>query len=329
MRAKKIEISHRTIIFTVVFLASLWFLYYIREIILQIFVALLIMTILNPTVTKLHDRLKMPRFLSVLIVYFLVFGGLIAAFSVAVPPFIAQTTSFANNLPHYIEEFKVPSFLTDGLTQEFASQLGNFPSQIIRITVSIFSNVLAVLSVFIFALYFLLARENIDDYLGRLFNNKKIEQKVRMTINQLEIKLGGWARGQIILMIMVGLSTYIGLVLLGIPYALPLALFAGFLEIIPNIGPFLASIPAIIVGFGISPLTGVAAASLYVLIQNIENYVFVPKVMEKSAGLHPVVTLLSLLVGFKIAGVVGALLSVPVVITLQVFLSVFYADRLE
>ena len=135
MRVKKIEISHKTIIFTVTFLASLWFLYFIREIILQIFVALLIMTILNPTVTKLHDKIRMPRFLSVLVVYFLVFGGLTAAFSVAIPPFVSQTTSFANNLPRYVEEFNIPNFLTDGLAQQFASQLGGFPSQIIRITV--------------------------------------------------------------------------------------------------------------------------------------------------------------------------------------------------
>lgn len=329
MRARKIEISHRTIIFTVSFLAFLWLIYYIREIILQIFVALLIMTILNPTVTRLHTKLKMPRFLSVLVVYFLVFGGLIAAFSFAVPPFISQTTSFANNLPRYIKELNIPNFLTDGLSQEFASQLGNFPSQIIKITFSIFSNVLSVLSVFIFALYFLLSREMLDDNLDNIFNNKKVEQKVKIVIERLEIKLGGWARAQIILMIMVGLSTFIGLTLLGIPYALPLAIFAGFLEIIPNIGPFLASIPAVIVGFGISPLTGVAVAALYILIQNVENYIFVPKVMEKSAGVHPVITLLSLLIGFKVAGIVGAVLSVPIVITLQVILSVFYADKLD
>ncbi len=325
MRAKKVEISHRTIIFTVAFLAFLWLVYYIRDVILQIFVALLIMTILNPTVSKFNKKLKIPRVASVLIVYLFVFGFISFGMAVAIPPFAEQTTSFANNIPAYIEELSIPDFIANGLTQELASLLGNLPSQIIRLSVSIFSNVLSVFSVFIFALYFLLARENLNTQLAEVFNDKTIEQKIERTINKLELKLGGWARGQIILMTMVGLLTYIGLSLIGIPYALPLALLAGILEIIPNIGPFLSAIPAVVVGFGISPLTGIAVAALGILIQQVENYVFVPKVMQKSAGISPIITLLSLLIGFKVAGIVGAILSVPVVITTKVIVEEFFS----
>jgi len=325
MRAKKVEISHRTIIFTVAFLAFLWLVYYIRDVILQIFVALLIMTILNPTVSKFNKKLKIPRVASVLIVYLFVFGFISFGMAVAIPPFAEQTTSFANNIPAYIEELSIPDFIANGLTQELASLLGNLPSQIIRLSVSIFSNVLSVFSVFIFALYFLLARENLNTQLAQVFNDKTIEQKIERTINKLELKLGGWARGQIILMTMVGLLTYIGLSLIGIPYALPLALLAGILEIIPNIGPFLSAIPAVVVGFGISPLTGIAVAALGILIQQVENYVFVPKVMQKSAGISPIITLLSLLIGFKVAGIVGAILSVPVVITTKVIVEEFFS----
>ncbi len=325
MRAKKIEISHRTIVFTVAFLAFLWFLYYIRDVILQIFVALLIMTILNPTVSKFNKKLKIPRVASVLIVYLCVFGFISFGMAVAIPPFAEQTTSFANNIPAYIDELSIPDFIANGLTQELASLLGNLPSQFIRLSVSIFSNVLSVFSVFIFALYFLLAREKLDTQLAQLFNDKNIEKKIERAINKLELKLGGWARGQIILMAMVGLLTYIGLSLIGVPYAVPLALLAGILEIIPNIGPFLSAIPAIVVGFGISPLTGIAVAALSILIQQVENYVFVPKVMQKSAGINPIVTLLSLLIGFKVAGIVGAILSVPVVITSKVIVEEFFA----
>lgn len=325
MRAKKIEISHRTIVFTVAFLAFLWFLYYIRDVILQIFVALLIMTILNPTVSKFNKKLKIPRVASVLIVYLCVFGFISFGMAVAIPPFAEQTTSFANNIPAYIDELSIPDFIANGLTQELASLLGNLPSQFIRLSVSIFSNVLSVFSVFIFALYFLLAREKLDTQLAQLFNDKNIEMKIERAINKLELKLGGWARGQIILMAMVGLLTYIGLSLIGVPYAVPLALLAGILEIIPNIGPFLSAIPAIVVGFGISPLTGIAVAALSILIQQVENYVFVPKVMQKSAGINPIVTLLSLLIGFKVAGIVGAILSVPVVITSKVIVEEFFA----
>lgn len=329
MRTKKIEISHRSVIFTVAFLAFLWFMYYIRDVIMQIFVALLIMTILNPTVSRLHNRLKVPRVASVLIVYLFVFCFISFGMAVAIPPFAEQTTSFANNIPAYIDELSIPDYIANGLIQELSSLLGNLPSQIIRLSVSIFSNVLAVFSVFIFALYFLLARENLDGQMTQIFDDKNLEQKIERTINKLELKLGGWARGQIILMVMVGLLTYIGLSLIGVPYAVPLALLAGILEIIPNIGPFLSAVPAIVVGFGISPLTGIAVAALAILIQQVENYVFVPKVMQKSAGINPIVTLLSLLIGFKVAGIVGAILSVPVVITSKVIIEEFFAWDLK
>ena len=121
-------------------------------------------------------------------------------------------------------------------------------------------------------------------------------------------------------MVIVGIATYVGLTVIGVPFAVPLALLAGILEIIPNIGPTLAVIPSVIVGFSVTPLTGMAAAALGILIQQTENYALVPKVMQKSAGMSPIITLLSLVIGLKVAGVMGALLSVPIVITSQVFL---------
>jgi predicted PurR-regulated permease PerM len=126
-------------------------------------------------------------------------------------------------------------------------------------------------------------------------------------------------RGELTLMTIIGVLTYIGLSLLGIPYALPLAILAGFLEIIPGIGPILSAIPGILLGLTISPVMAIAAAALYFLIQQIENTVIVPKVMQKATGINPLVTMISLAVGFKMAGVLGAILAVPIVIVLHVF----------
>jgi predicted PurR-regulated permease PerM len=317
--AKKIEISYRTIVFTVFFLVLMWFLYFIRDVIFQVFIALLIMSILNPTVTRLQ-KLRVPRVASVLIVYILVLGFLSFSLAVVVPPLIEQTTSFANSLPRFVDELDLPAFVSQGITQELSLLVGRLPSQVLRLSVSIFSNVLAIFAVLVFALYFLLARDKLDRQLATLFSDDKVEKKIERIISTLEFRLGGWARGQIVLMIIVGLATYIGLVIIGVPFAVPLALLAGILEIIPNIGPTLAVIPSVIVGFSVTPLTGVAAAALGILIQQVENYALVPKVMQKSAGLSPIITLLSLVIGLKVAGVMGALLSVPVVITSQVLL---------
>jgi len=317
--AKKIEISYKTIVFTVFFLGLLWFLYFIRDVIFQVFVALLIMSVLNPTVTKLQ-RYRVPRFASVLIVYFLVISFLTFSLAVVVPPLIEQTTNFANSLPRFVDELNLPVFVSEGITHEVSSLLGKLPSQILRLSVSIFSNVLAIFAVLVFALYFLLARDKMDAQLATLFSNDNVEKRIEKIIAALEYRLGGWARGQIILMVIVGVATYVGLTVIGVPFAVPLALLAGILEIIPNIGPTLAVIPSVIVGFSVTPLTGMAAAALGILIQQAENYALVPKVMQKSAGMSPIITLLSLVIGLKVAGVMGALLSVPVVITSQVLL---------
>ncbi len=323
---RKIEISHRTIIFIAFLVGFLWFIYFIRDIILQLFVAILIMSILNPTVTKLQ-KIKIPRLVSVLIVYFLILGFISVSLAFMIPPFIEQTTTFANSLPKYFEDLDIPPSVAETMAREVTILFSGLPSQIIKISVSIFSNVLSILAVFIFALYFLITREKLDEQIAKLFKNGESKEKIDRVINKMEEKLGGWARGEIVLMVLVGLLTYTGLTIIGVPFAIPLALIAGILEIIPSIGPIAAAIPAIIVGFGVSTLTGLATAALGILVQQIENYVFVPKVMEKSVGVHPIITLLSLIIGFKIAGVVGAMLSVPIAITSKILLEEFVFSR--
>lgn len=313
---KKIEISHKTVIFTVVFLIFLWFLYFIRDILLQLFVALLVMAILNPLVIKL-SKFRIPRTISVLLAYLIAFGLFGVVLAGIIPALIEQTTSFVNSLPKYLDNLGISWVLGERLLTQFFSQLITLPGQILKVGVSVFSNVLSVVTVLIFTFYLLLARDKLDDQLGVFFGEEK-KREIRRIIDHLEGKLGGWARAELTLMVLVGIFSFVGLTLLGIPFALPLALLAGLLEIIPTLGPILAAVPSVIIGFSISPLMGLATTSLAFLIQQVENYVFVPKVMEKSVGVSPIITLLALAIGFRLAGLVGAAISVPVVITLQV-----------
>ena len=179
-----------------------------------------------------------------------------------------------------------------------------------KATISIFSNLINVLLVLIFAFYLLMARSKQDEQLDMFFGKER-SKKI----------------GQLILMLLVGSITYIGLRLLGIPYALPLAILAGLLEIVPYFGPIIAAIPAVIIGFSISPIIGIATTALAFLIQQLENYLIVPKIMEKSVGVSPIIILLALTIGFKITGPMGALISVPVFITLQVFVKEYVASK--
>lgn len=103
-----------------------------------------------------------------------------------------------------------------------------------------------------------------------------------------------------------------------------LGVFAGLLEVIPTIGPILSAVPAILVAFGVSPVLALATLALYVLIQQLENNLIVPKVMSKAVGLSPLIVILALMAGFKIAGIAGAVLSVPAVLLIEIIINDFY-----
>ena len=283
------------------------------------------MAILNPLVSRL-SKWRIPRGISAFLAYLVVIGAIVGIFAGLIPPLVSQTASFATNLPKYLANLGVNRFLSNEIIGQLLSQLGGVPGQLVKFGVSLFSNILDVVAVLIFAFYLLLVREKLDDQLGFFFGEEKKHQVGRF-IDILEARLGGWARGELFLMIIIGAATYLGLILLGIPFALPLALLAGLFEMIPYLGPIVAAIPAVVIGLSISPLMGLAAAGLAFLIQQLENYLLVPKVMEKSVGVSPIITLIALAIGFKLAGVIGVVISVPAVITLQVIGSQYLLKR--
>jgi predicted PurR-regulated permease PerM len=148
---------------------------------------------------------------------------------------------------------------------------------------------------------------------------------IMQLINRMQKKIGMWLRGQLILSLIIFALTYIGLLILGVKYALVLALIAGLTEFIPYLGPLLAAIPAVFLAFTQSPMLAVFVAVLYYVIQLTENNILVPKIMQKAVGLNPIVSIAVLLIGFQLAGVVGAILSIPVATAA----SVFFKDVLD
>lgn len=319
---RTIEISHRTVVFTVLFLGLIWFLAQIWPIIIGLFISLLLMTALNPLVDRL-ERLRVPRGFAILFIYLVLVILFVLGLAGVVPPLLEQTSNLANRLPELFDDLGawLASIGVTGVDgQMIASQLsqvGAIPANLVRFTVSVFSNLIAVFTVLIITFYLLLERKNLDKYLLLLFGQGG-EKKAKGFVDKLEARLGGWVRGEVILMVSVGAMTYVGLRLLGIPFSLPLAILAGILEIVPNIGPTISAIPAVLIALTISPFMGVATAALYFLVQQLENSILVPKIMQRAAGVNPLVTIISLAIGFKIAGALGAILAVPVVIALHV-----------
>lgn len=320
---RTIEISHRTIIFTLAFLLGLWILWNIKTVLLVLFVTFLIATALKPPVERLA-KIKVPRAVSILLIYVVFFGGIISVFASVIPPLVDQTSGLVERLPGYLTQLGI-----HGINQEMISgqlaDIGRFPVDLLRFITNVFSNIVAVLAVLVLAFYLLLERSSIEKKFVILFGDDA--PRARNFLAKLEARLGRWVRGELILMTIIAVVTYIGLRLLGIQFALPLALLAGLLEIVPNVGPLVAAIPAILVGFTVSPILGVSTAALYFLIQQVENSVIVPKVMQASVGLSPLVTLVALGVGAELGGIMGAILAVPILLVIQVILEEFFASR--
>jgi predicted PurR-regulated permease PerM len=128
-------------------------------------------------------------------------------------------------------------------------------------------------------------------------------------------------------MTVVGLLNFIGFSLIGIKYALPLAVLAGLLEVVPNIGPTIAALPAFLIGISISNYTGVAALAVAFLVQQLENNLIVPVIMRHAVGLNPIITLIVLVIGGKIGGVLGLLLAIPAFLFVESILLEVLRDR--
>ncbi len=319
MAVAKVEISHRTIIFTILFLIFLKFLASITSVLLLLFIALIAMSALSPIVDKMQ-KLKIPRGLSILLLYVFIWGVISFGIASLVPPLVEQTSSFIGILPAEVAR------LSEGRLDlsVFQPQLASLPQQILKIALGLLNNVIGILTFMVIVYYLILERKNLHKYLTFMFGDGNREAHAEAFINQLELKLGSWVRGQLSLMLIIGLGTYAGLSFLGLPFAVPLAFLAGLLEIVPTVGPIVAGIPAVIIAFGLSPVTALATAALYFLIQQLENTLIVPRIMSKAVGLSPLVVIVALLIGIKIAGLAGAVLAIPATLLVEILINDLY-----
>ena len=311
MSDKQLIISIETILIFVAVLLAVLGLWLIRDIILILFVSLIIVLTLEPFVEWLDSK-RVPRGVAVIgtvIVFILI---LIGVASSAIFP-LQQVSILFGNLPAYIQSLTSNPLLAGyqlQINDAIYGQLSQTTGNIIVGVVSAFTGLVSLITISIFTVYMLMDFHNLRKIFIKLFA-KKYQDDVNTVMRRIEVKLGGWLRGQIILMLVIGGSTYLGLVLLGVDYALALAIIAGVLEIVPFVGPVVAAVPALIVAFTISPLTGLGVLGLYILIQQLENNYIVPKVMQKAVGFNPLVTIIALMIGGQLLGLIGAILAIP------------------
>ncbi len=308
------DISIGSIFWVIFSIALVFVLVKLSSVIVLLFTAILITLALCPFVDYL-EKFKINRAISSAIILLLVFGTIIYAVMSLAAPLIDQTQLFLQRLPTIIDTVS-PIKIADG---SFNSQFAAVPGKVITFAIDTFSALVTGFTVIVLSYYMIQEMHNLEKYLGFLFGKKG--EVYFIIAEKLEKQIGYWVRGELVLMLLVGLLNYIGFLIIGIPFALPLAFIAGMLELVPNIGPTIATVPAVLVGFSISRNHGIAALIVSLIVQQLENNVIVPKVMQKVAGLNPIITILAIMVGFQIGGPLMAILALPTVLTAKVIMS--------
>lgn len=309
----KIEISHRTIIFTVLFLAGIWLVIQIKDILFLLFISFIVMSALRPLVDRL-ERFHIPRIIAIVLIYALVFGFLGVSLAGVIPALVVQTARFIQDLPTFISRVSPYSGID---VSALTAQIAPISENIVKVTVGIFSNIVTTLTVLVFTFYFLLEHKHTQAYLSTFMGEEAAGRVMDLT-SEVERRLGAWVHGELLLMTIIGVFSFVGLTMLHVDFALPLAIIAGLLEAVPMIGPIISGIPAVLVALSVSPFLALSVVALYFIIQQVENNLIVPIVMKKSIGLSPLLTILALMIGARLGGVVGAILAVPGVLVLQV-----------
>lgn len=308
----------------IIFLLVLgWFLFEIRSILVTVFIAIVIMAALSPFVDALRGR-RVPNVVAACITYFIALSLVFALLLPLIPFFASQVHSFFFSLPYYLENAASNLGVVingDEIQGLVRSELDTVGRNAVTVTTRFFGGLFTTLTVLVLSFYLLLDKENVRRSLVTFFP-KHQQKKAQSAVHLIEEKLGAWFRGQILLSLAVGVLTWIALTMLQIEFALPLAVVAGILEILPTIGPTIAAVPAVIVGLTISPTIAGIIVLIYMGIQLLENNILVPHIMHKAVGLNPIVIIIAVMIGAKLMGVVGALLAIPFLSALVILYAV-------
>jgi predicted PurR-regulated permease PerM len=325
-----VDVSVASLVKIVIFILVLWILYLVRDIIVLLFVVGIITIALEPFVEKL-EKDGVPRSFSVIVLYLALLTIVGLAVYFIVPPVASQIGELTINLPYYaskINEINLSYlFPLSDVLENISSQLSGAATSVVTTLVSIFGGVVSAIVVFALTYYSLVEKEGLRRLITLIIPVAH-KNKLYNTIQKVSEKLGNWLRGQLVLMLTVGVLDGVIFASLGIRYALTLALLAGLLEIVPVVGPIVAALVVVFVAFssGVAIWKILLLVILFVAVQQLENHVLVPKIMQKAVGLSPVVVIIAILIGSKLLGIGGAILAVPVAAGVQVFIAEFFPD---
>jgi predicted PurR-regulated permease PerM len=335
-----ISIKPSSVIITLLILFGTYTLWVLRDLVLLVITAIVLASALEPGVALIVRR-HIPRLLAVLLMYVVVLGSVFALIYFFFPPILADAASFLVAVPQYLNTLNVPSSFsgivgaTDVLSSThqaqsilstlvaFQSAFSSTSTGVVQLFATFFGGIFSLLLVIVLSFYFALQETGVEDFL-RLVSPAHYEDYAADLWKRAQKKIGLWMQGQILLSVIIGVLVYLGMVIMGIKYALLLAVFTAFAEIIPIFGSLMAGAAAAVVAYsqGGIPLA-LIVAGLYIVVNQFETNLIYPLVVKKVVGLPPLLVIIALIAGGEIAGFLGVLLSVPVAAVTLEFLSDF------
>jgi predicted PurR-regulated permease PerM len=318
----------------------IWTLYLARGVLLLIYVSVLLAIGFGPIVQAIeHQQVvpvgkRLPRWLAILAVYLLIVGALTVVGLLVIPPLVTQARALWTALPGLIDQgqtFLIRYGLLDHrITLEEALRRapasGDAVGTVAMAATNVVQGVFALLTVLILTFYLLVESDSLFRGFARLFPRAD-RPRVQEAAEQISVKVSAWLSGQLFLAAVIGVSAAIGLYALGVPYFYVLALVAALGEMIPVVGPVLAAIPGVAVGFTVSPQTGLFVLIFFLAQQQVENHFLVPKIMSRQVGVSAVTVIIALLIGGSVLGILGAVLAVPSAAILQVVIQELLDER--
>ena len=329
-----ISITTGTILRTIAVLAVVGMVWLIKDVVLMVLVSVLLAGVMYPFVRRLSVY-RIPRGVSVCLFYLFLFGFLGLGFMLLIPALVHELGAL-NGDPRQNELWL--SGLSDGLRgvlahvpflptvqisasglqdsliqtlQGLFQYLGSFVGGLVTLTI-----------VFALSYYIIVEEETLREAFRRWVPARRQEQAVDVLWRVIN-RLGDWLRGQLILSLILALLYFAAFSLMGKPYPILLALFAGLLQFIPYLGPMISAVPALLLAATVSPLMFVLVLITLIILQQVHNNIIAPKVMQRAAGLNPIVGIVSVMIGAQLFGLTGALFSIPIATTITVLLNEF------
>jgi predicted PurR-regulated permease PerM len=303
-------------------------LYYLRDVLLVVVSAVVIASALEPAVRRL-GKYRIHRVVAAVLIYLALAAILAGILIFFMPLFVNDVISFLASVPRQISLDDIWSPIRDfginigsgsgaissvslaDLVQSLQSSITGTTAGAFKAASFIFGGVLSFMLIIVLSFYLVVQEDGVENFIRIITPSNKHEYAINLW-GRARRKIGSWLQGQILLGVLIGVLVFLVLKVVGVPHALVLAVLAGVFELIPIFGPVISSVPAILVAYSdLGTGTAILLIGLYLIIYQFESQLFYPLVVKKIVGISPIIVILALVIGAKLAGVLGAIIAVP------------------